>query len=171
MATTFTATWTPGASIDSQTVKYRERGASSWVTNFNIDPINPQTDIAVTNDIGPLNDNTVYQFQIESNLAGEIPAPSSIYEDIGFANPGNTHSTGVGTINIALDGIFPTIDTVTFTVVGISGDPTITTGLAPYAVFTGLPADTYTVEYFFTTIVNGVNVSSTTYSQGSLVVT
>lgn len=170
MAANFTVAWTPGASIDDQTVKYRQRGYSAWITNANIDPPNNIADSVDTVDVTNLNVNTVYQFQVDSNKAGTIPASSSMFESIKYDEPEYTTSDATTIIGITMPAM-PTVDTVYFYLWGDVGggvvliDSGTTTGVSPSITFTGLDPGTYEIRFYMETLVNGVTLASTDPSE------
>lgn len=160
----FQLDWTAGADATSQNVQYREKGQISWIDSINIDPVNPQTDVAVTADIEGLNDNTVYQFRIQTVETGKTAAFSSTKEKINFVCPSYTTLPAAGRVTIVLTGIFPTIEVIYFRLVlaATEGliDTNTSTGIEAGTTFTGVAAGTYYIEFVLQTTVDGVTVIS-----------
>ena len=171
----FVLTWSVGGSPTSQLVKYRQRGSADWITDNNITPKNPETNIATTASVANLDDNTVYQFQVDSVCSGTTNG-TSVVETIAYACQGFTVAVHVaGTIS-GYQSAFSTIDTIQYRLKNSSAvvvGSAIATGINPTVTFTNASiggtissaGSPYTIEWRMGTLVNGVTLYSDDSSQ------
>ena len=163
---TFILAWTVGGSPVSQMSEYRQRGYVDWITNVNISPANPEANDAVTSTVSNLDDNTVYQFQVESVCSGATNG-SNVYESIRYSCQTLTAVVVGGVISVN-QPILSTVDTIQYQLLNNSNvvvDTQTATGPAPNANFASQSAGTYHVNWRMGTLVNGVMLYSNDASQ------
>lgn len=92
ISSSVTVNWTPGAGVNSQsqTIRYRLKGALSWTTASN--SLTPPTSSFIINGIQP---NKIYEYQIINNCSGAAQTPSTIFESINIICPVATLTAGV----------------------------------------------------------------------------
>jgi len=167
---TFNLSWTYGANNTSQIVGYRQRGNVDFITNANITSANPQSSTTNSASITGINNNTVYQFQITS-ICTSSNSLSNIYESVIFSQQSITDGVNSGVISVN-QAPMPTVNTITYTL--YSGQSPVQTvygtGINPVAKFAAVSSGNYTVKYSYTTLVNGINVTSSTYTSGTITV-
>jgi len=167
---TFNLSWTYGANNTSQIVGYRQRGNVDFITNANITSANPQSSTTNSASVTGLNNNTVYQFQITS-ICTSSNSLSNIYESVIFSQQSITDGVNSGVISVN-QAPMPTVNTITYTL--YSGQSPVQTvygtGINPVAKFAAVSSGNYTVKYSYTTLVNGINVTSSTYTSGTITV-
>jgi len=154
---TFILAWTIGGTPVSQMTEYRQRGFVDWITNVNISPTNPEANDITTSTVSNLDDNTVYQFQIESVCSGATNG-SNVYEAIRYSCQSLT-AVVVGGIISVNQSILSTIDTIQYQLLNVADvvvDSQTATGLAPNANFASQDAGTYHVNWRMGTLINGV---------------
>ena len=161
----YTLSWTIGGSPTAQMVKYRQRGSTVWIENANIRPVNPVSYEAVTATVSNLNENTVYQFQVDSICSGTANG-SSIVESIIF-NCQTVTSTVTGGVISVNQAPLLTVDTIQYTLYNGSTalQTIVANGTNPVAVFDSVGDGSYTVQYRYAATVNGITVYSTDSSQ------
>jgi hypothetical protein len=92
-----TLNWTPGGGSNSinQSVQYRLKGDSVWITFSTVSPtINTET-------VTGLSDDEIYEFQIVDNCTVGGPVPSSTIEKIKITCPAVTYSSTYNTIGFS----------------------------------------------------------------------
>ena len=169
-----TITWTPppGVNTLNQTVKKRVKGSGTWLTTV-FSPANPLAPTANTTST-TLQDNTVYEIQIDSLCSVGGPTPSVISEAIVFNCASLPAFTGTTfTYNSINPGTLPTFvgsDTLVNYIVYLydaAGTTLLQSGAgttigSAAAAFTGLLSSTvYTLKFSIIASVNSINVSST----------
>lgn len=166
----FALTWTPSGSADTQNVKWRVKGSSTWITMSGVTPANPQMsgDSTATVD-GTLLTNTLTEFVIDSNCTGGGIGTSNVYEMIQYVDTSAsfTNTVVAGVISVNQDPL-PSIDTVQYRLKDSGGTVLFNVtalGASPANSFTAVGPDTYSVEYRFVTLVNGVFLNSDDPSQ------
>lgn len=161
----FALTWTPSGSASSQNVKWRGLGASIWQIGTFITPANPQTTGQSTATVsGSVGVNIPVQFAIDSVCAGGGVGISNVYEMIKYVSTSGSFISSVsgGVISVTQDPL-SNIDNVFYRLK--NAVPTViqnitTTGVSPTGSFTSVEAGTYSVEYRFGTLINGVTLYS-----------
>jgi hypothetical protein len=165
--TEFGLSWAAGTSLgETQTVTYREQGATAWISSANINAPNPQAYTTTSAVVENLNTNTVYEFQIVSNC-GTGPNYSAIVTGIIYALQTLTVGVNTGVISVN-QASMPTVDIIEYTLVNSVFTPIETvsaTGTNPVGVFTAQASGTYYVQYRYGTLINGVTLYSDDPSQ------
>jgi hypothetical protein len=165
--TEFDLSWAAGTSLgETQTVTYREQGATAWISSANITAPNPQPYTTTSAVVANLNTNTVYEFQIVSNC-GTGPNYSAIVTGIIYAQQPLTDGVNTGVISVNQSPI-PTVSVIEYTLVDSVLTPietVIATGTNPVGVFTAQASGTYYVQYRYGTLINGVTLYSDDPSQ------
>jgi hypothetical protein len=165
--TEFDLSWAAGTSLgETQTVAYRESGATNWITSANITLANPQLYTATSAVVANLNVNTVYEFQIVSNC-GTGPNYSAIVTGIIYAQQTLTDGENGGVISVN-QASMPTVDVIEYILLDSVFAPienVNATGINPVAVFQPQLAGTYYVQYRYGTLINGVTLYSDDVSQ------
>ena len=157
----FDLSWVPSGTASYQIAKYRQRGFTEWITGVNFTPPNPLLTAATTTSVGSLDNNTVYQFQIDSVCSGDV-ANSNIYEAIRYNCQTLTAVVVAGVISVSQPSLV-TIDTIEYQLFDsddILVDNQTATGLNPQATFASQSADTYYVNWRYGTLINGVMLYS-----------
>lgn len=167
----FVMTWLPTASA-YQTVAWRQRGDSTWITNTNISPTNPYSFSETTAQFIGLGSNIVYQFKVTNYCSDTVYIDSDTFEQIRFAclvpedDPATIDVTAT-TVSIdfgTLTTAHPGINQVKFYIKTALDAPVANaTSLGPdfQHTFTGLTAATqYNLYYSLGAVVNGVQVFS-----------
>jgi hypothetical protein len=167
--TEFDLSWAAGTSLgETQTVTYREQGATAWISSANITAPNPQVYTTTSAVVANLNTNTVYEFQIVSNC-GTGPNYSAIVTGIIYSQETLLYGVNSTLLSVSQASI-PTVDIIEYTLTDQLSTPIETvsaTGSNPVAQFTVpvSPATTYIVEFRYGTLVNGVTLYSDDPSQ------
>lgn len=171
--TEFNLSWATGTSVgETQTVAYRESGATTWITNANITLANPQLYTATSAIVASLNTNTVYEFQIVSNC-GTGPNYSAIVTGIIYEQQTLTDGVNAGVISVN-QASMPTVDIIEYVLTDQNNIPienVSATGTNPVAVFGVQVSGTYYVEFRYGTLINGVTLYSDDPSQHTTVYT
>lgn len=163
--------WTVAGSPVSQMSKYRQRGDTLWQAN-NFTVPNPLSNIAVTNTSQvstKLNNNTVYQYQIDSICASGL-SNGNISEMVVYATQSTTTNVVSGVINITQNPL-ATINTIYYRLKNAGHSiiqSTSATGVSPSASFTAVASGNYTVEWRYETLINGSNLASDDASQSAV---
>lgn len=167
---TCTLSWTPSGSAASQNSKWRQAGTTTWfLAGFT--PANPETGATATSTITTPLTNMVFDFSVDSLCTGGGISTSNVYQMIQYsAGTGFAHTTSgsspTAVIHVSQNPL--SLDTVEYRLKN-SGSAVIasitSTGASPIGSFTGLSSDTYSIEYSYKTLVNGVNLASTDASQ------
>lgn len=86
----FTLNWTPAGGVNSlsQSVKHREKGTGTWLTT-NTAPANPVGSAVATADVSTLDNNTIYDFQVDNICEFGGPTSSPVLEQIVYACAGS----------------------------------------------------------------------------------
>jgi hypothetical protein len=156
--------WTPNPSAVSQIGKYRQRDTGSWVTNFNLDPANPQDGTNNGAKVLKLNMNTVYQFQVDTNCTSGTSS-SNLYEWVQFADvmPNMTASVASHVVSVTTNPLV-TCQYVEYTLVNTTTSAVVSTATtnssSPTAGFQAVPTGTYHILYRIGATVNGTLVYS-----------
>jgi hypothetical protein len=165
--TEFGLSWAAGTSLgETQTVTYREQGATAWISSANINAPNPQAYTTTSAVVENLNTNNVYEFQIVSNC-GTGPNYSAIVTGIIYSQQTLTVGVNTGVISVN-QASMPTVDIIEYTLVNSVLTPIETvsaTGTNPVGVFTAQASGTYYVQYRYGTLINGVTLYSDDPSQ------
>ena len=168
--TEFDLFWAAGTSLgETQTVTYREQGATAWISSANITAPNPQVYTTTSAVVANLNTNTVYEFQIVSNC-GTGPNYSAIVTGIIYSQQTLTDGVNTGVISVN-QASMPTVDIIEYTLVDSVLTPIETvsaTGTNPVGVFTAQASGTYYVQYRYGTLINGVTLYSDDPSQAGI---
>jgi hypothetical protein len=168
--TEFNLSWTAGTSLgETQTVSYREQGATAWISSANIDLANPQAYTTTSAIVKNLNTNTVYEFQIVSNC-GTGPNYSAIVTGIIYSQETLLHGVNNSYLSVN-QASMPTVDIVEYILLDNNLVPienaAPVTGSNPVVQFNTAvsSATTYYVQYRYGTLINGVTLYSDDPSQ------
>ena len=166
----FNLNWTPAGGVNSlnQTAKYKLNGAVTWLTT-GFTPANPMNALVNTTQITGLLNNTIYQFQVDTNCSIGGPTSSPIVQRIGFDCLGGfsfiDNNNGTADISILGLNVYTSLNFVQFKVYSDIGALLETSANIPIGVPTVWQTDVlvpgdYEVALQYGSIVNGVQVFS-----------
>jgi hypothetical protein len=161
----FTLTWTPSGSAISQNVKYRLQGDTLWITAANIFAPNPQGPAITTADIKPGCTNIIIEFQVDSNCTSGSNG-TSILHGIWYAQETLSANVTNGVITV-IQTTMPTVDTIEYVLYSGSTplQTVLATGSNPIGTFSAVSPGNYTIQYRYSTSIDGTIVSSDDPSQ------
>ncbi len=164
----FTLDWTAvGGNTTTQVAKYRQAGDISWLTgNFN--PANLLAAAAVTTDTVGLANNTLYDFQIDTNCPGDV-GKGNIAQGISYDQQVVTITDTVGVVKVNQNPL-PTVSVIDYRLLDNNLQPlqnVAATGINPIATFTAVSSGNYNLEFRYGTLVNGVMLYSDDASQAT----
>lgn len=164
-STNFSLNWTAPLIGQYETVQYRDKGTSTWLTAPGVTPSNPMITGTSSATIGGLLTNTIYEFRVENTCVDGTTLAGGIYEYILFECLSGEEITVSSTqTTITIDFNPTSIDINAYYIILKDGlGNTVATGSTTDTVFTftGLTPNTlYNISYYFDAVVNGVHVFS-----------